>query len=142
MHFDFKKIRPRGAFISGGFKAPGPDGLQRSLNMCRKLLDSCCVGLAKGVSAPMRSIQVYDFIMHMADAVLSGGIRRAATICIFSKEDKEMLNAKTGNWYVTNPQRGRSNNSAMLLRDKLKREEWAMIMKSVKVWISIISLSI
>lgn len=129
VHFDYSKIRPRGAYISGGFKAPGPDGLNRSIEKCRELLSR---ETAEGVEVAMRPIVAYDFVMHSADAVLSGGIRRAATICIFSKDDTEMLNAKTGNWFVDNPQRGRSNNSALLIRDQLTREEWADIMKSVK----------
>lgn len=129
VHFDYSKIRPRGAYISGGFKAPGPDGLNRSIEKCRELLSR---ETAEGVEVAMRPIVAYDFVMHSADAVLSGGIRRAATICIFSKDDTEMLNAKTGNWFVDNPQRGRSNNSALLIRDQLTREEWAGIMKSVK----------
>lgn len=131
VHFDPSQIRPRGAFISGGFKAPGPDGLMRSLEMCRKLLNSI-VGPFTLSAVPMEPIHAYDFVMHMADAVLSGGIRRAATICIFSKDDHAMLTAKTGNWFETNPQRGRSNNSALLVRDELTREEWAKIMESVK----------
>ncbi len=128
VHFDFSKIRPRGAYISGGFKAPGPDGLTRSLEKCRELLSR----ETKDGEVTMRPIVAYDFVMHSADAVLSGGIRRAATICIFSKDDDEMLNAKTGNWFIDNPQRGRSNNSALLIRDILTREEWTDIMKSVK----------
>lgn len=130
VHFDASKVRPRGALISGGFKAPGPDGLMRSLDKCRQLLDSLFTG--QDMTRKLGSINVYDFVMHMADAVLSGGIRRAATICIFSKDDLEMMRAKTGDWFVNNPQRGRSNNSAMLIRDKLTREEWAAIMQSVK----------
>lgn len=59
-------------------------------------------------------------------------VRRSATICLFSKDDEEMLNAKTGDWFIKNPQRGRSNNSVMLLRDEVTRDEWAHIMKSVK----------
>ena len=70
--------------------------------------------------------------MHMSDAVLSGGVRRSATICMFDKDDELMLKAKTGDWFVDNPQRGRSNNSVMLVRDELSREEWVNIMKSVK----------
>lgn len=131
IYFDFTKVRPKGSFISGGFKAPGPDGLQRSLEKCRQLLNSI-LAQAEGESVKLRPIHAYDFVMHMADAVLSGGIRRAATICIFSKDDNEMLTAKTGNWGVANPQRGRSNNSALIVRDDLSREEWATIMKSVK----------
>jgi len=70
--------------------------------------------------------------MHLSDAVLSGGVRRSATICLFSPEDKEMLNAKTGNWFYNNPQRARSNNSVLLLKDKTTREQFADIMNSVK----------
>lgn len=127
VHFDFSKIRPKGAMISGGFKAPGPEGLRQALLKCEELLDN-----EVKVSNRIRPITAYDFVMHMSDAVLSGGVRRSATICMFSKDDKEMLNAKTGDWYTTNPQRARSNNSVMLLRDELTREEWADIMKSVK----------
>ena len=70
--------------------------------------------------------------MHIADAVISGGVRRSATICIFSKDDEEMMTAKTGAWFVDNPQRGRSNNSALLLRDEVTLEELQEIMKSVQ----------
>lgn len=125
--FDFSQIRPKGAFISGGFKAPGPDGLRNALIKCEALLDQV---VAQGTR--MKPIQAYDFVMHMADAVLSGGVRRSATICLFSKDDTEMLNAKTGNWFVENPQRGRSNNSVMLLRSEVTRDEWATIMESVR----------
>ena len=127
VHFDFSKIRPKGAEISGGFKAPGPDGLRESLVKCENLLVSHLEH-----STSISPIVAYDFIMHMADAVLSGGVRRSATICLFSKDDEEMLNAKTGSWFIENPQRGRSNNSVMLLRDALTRPEWANIMKSVR----------
>lgn len=130
VHFDFSKIRPRGALISGGFKAPGPDGLRTALIKCESLLDEIVDGTHEPV--PMKTITAYDFVMHMSDAVLSGGVRRSATICVFDKDDDLMLKAKTGDWFVNNAQRGRSNNSAMLLRDELTRDEWANIMKSVK----------
>jgi len=125
--FDFGLIRAKGAFISGGFKAPGPDGLRMALAKCESLLDR-----HTQTSNRMTSIVAYDFVMFMADAVLSGGVRRSATICLFSKDDQEMLNAKTGDWFVNNPQRGRSNNSVLIERDKITREEWSVIMKSVK----------
>jgi len=132
VHFDFSLIRPKGALISGGFKAPGPDGLADALRKCEKLLQKLVQDNPRSVAVKISPIVAYDFVMHMSDAVLSGGVRRSATICMFSKTDKEMLNAKTGDWYVTNPQRGRSNNSVMLLRDEVTREEWAEIMESVK----------
>ena len=130
VHFDFSKIRPKGSLISGGFKAPGPDGLREALVKCEALLEDLLKDSKEAL--PLKPITAYDFVMHMSDAVLSGGVRRSATICLFSKTDKEMLNAKTGDWYITNPQRGRSNNSVMLIRDEVTREEWAEIMKSVK----------
>ena len=127
VHFDFSLIRPKGAEISGGFKAPGPDGLRESLQKCETLLER-----EVKENTALRSIVAYDFIMYMADAVLSGGVRRSATICLFSKDDEEMLNAKTGDWFTTNPQRARSNNSVILVRDELTRTEWEHIMKSVR----------
>lgn len=130
VHFDFNKIRPKGSLISGGFKAPGPDGLRSALVKCEALLEALVEGKTEAVSVP--TITAYDFVMHMSDAVLSGGVRRSATICMFDKDDDLMLKAKTGDWFVDNPQRGRSNNSVMLVRDELSREEWANIMKSVK----------
>lgn len=130
VHFDFSKIRPKGAMISGGFKAPGPDGLRDALLKCEKLLDKEVKDSKEPVT--VRPIIAYDFVMHMSDAVLSGGVRRSATICLFSKDDHDMLNAKTGNWFVDNPQRARSNNSVMVLRDEITRDEWANIIQSVK----------
>ena len=129
--FDYSQIRPKGAYISGGFKAPGHEGLKNSLTKIQELLDKEINGK---VEISLRSIIVYDIIMHMADAVLSGGVRRSATICLFSQDDNEMLNAKTGDWYVKNPQRGRSNNSVILLRNKTSREQFSSIMQSVKAW--------
>lgn len=130
VHFDFNKIRPKGSLISGGFKAPGPDGLRSALVKCEALLEALVEAKTEAVSVP--TITAYDFVMHMSDAVLSGGVRRSATICMFDKDDDLMLKAKTGDWFVDNPQRGRSNNSVMLVRDELSREEWSNIMKSVK----------
>jgi len=128
VHFDFSKVRPKGSLISGGFKAPGPDGLRNSLVKCEQLIEN----LIKSGATKLDPITAYDFVMHMSDAVLSGGVRRSATICVFDKDDEQMLSAKTGNWFIDNPQRGRSNNSAMIIRDEITREEWANIMSKVK----------
>ena len=127
--FDYSKIRPRGSLISGGFTAPGHEGLEKALIKCEKLIEGA---LSEGSSTQLRPIHVYDFVMHMADAVLSGGVRRSATICLFSKDDQEMVEAKTGNWGITNPQRGRSNNSAVIVRGDLTESEWENIFKSVR----------
>ncbi len=127
VHFDYSQIRPKGAMISGGFKAPGPDGLRQALINCEALLEREVSQYSK-----IRPITAYDFVMHMADAVLSGGVRRSACISLFSADDDEMIKAKTGDWFVHNKQRARSNNSVMLLRDQVTREDFTEIMKSVK----------
>jgi len=124
--FDYSLIRPKGSYISGGFKAPGPDGLRNAIIKMQEVLDKA--------TGKLKSIEAYDLVMHMSDAVLSGGVRRSATICLFSPEDTEMLNAKTGNWFVDNPQRARSNNSVLLIRDKTTKEQFKNIMESVKSW--------
>lgn len=122
--FDFSQIRPKGAHISGGFKAPGPEPLAQAIRKVELILTN--------VGKRIKPIEVYDACMHMADSVISGGVRRSATICLFSKTDKEMITAKTGNWFIDNPQRGRSNNSVVLLRNELSLEEFKEIMKSVE----------
>ena len=128
--FDLTNIRPKGAKISGGFKAPGPEGLRRSLDKIEHLLQGIVMDSKEPVS--IRPINVYDISMHAADAVLSGGVRRSATICLFSPDDEEMMNAKTGNWFMENPQRARSNNSAVIVRDETTAEQFGKIMESVK----------
>ena len=144
IEFDYSLIRPAGAPLSSGSKAPGPDGLRRSLEKIREILNTSCEKNFKWPDlvypferedrtySSLTPIEVYDICMHASDAVISGGVRRSATICIFSKDDTDMANAKTGDWYYTNPQRGRSNNSAMLLREETSFEEFSKLMQSVK----------
>ena len=115
--------------ISGGFKAPGPDGLRRCLDRVEYLIQGLVLANKETRLSP---IHVYDICMHASDAVLSGGVRRSATICLFSPDDEEMMNAKTGNWFIDNPQRGRSNNSAVIVRDEVTKEQFSKIMESVK----------
>lgn len=126
--FNFDNIRPKGSFISGGFKAPGHEALQQALTKIELLIKS---ELASS-RFYIKPIIAYDIVMHVADAVISGGVRRSATICIFSKDDEEMLSAKTGDWYVTNQQRGRSNNSALILRSEVTREEMHIMKEKIK----------
>ena len=130
--FDFSKIRPAGAYLSSSSgKAPGPEPLKKALGNIKKVLDRSLRN-AEFSSRKLRPIDAYDVVMHAADAVISGGVRRSATICLFSPDDEEMALAKTGNWFHDNPQRGRSNNSALLLRDKTTPEQFASLMESVK----------
>ena len=130
VYFDLSQIRPKGAKISGGFKAPGPDGLRLALDKIEHLLQAEIIDTKD--PKKLRPIQVYDIVMYTADAVLSGGVRRSATICLFSPDDEEMMNAKTGNWFMDNPQRGRSNNSAVIVRNESTPEEFNKLMQSVR----------
>lgn len=116
--FDYSLIREKGAFISGGFRAPGPEGLKQSLERIEKLIEEWLVK----EGGEIRSILAYDIIMHLADAVLSGGVRRSACSVIIDDGDEEMIGAKLGNWRQENPQRARSNNAIGLLRGEFSKE--------------------
>lgn len=118
--FDYSWIRPKGTYISGGFKAPGPDGLKDSLEKIEKLLNNWI----NTQGDKLRPIAVFDIICHASNAVLSGGVRRSALNMIVDPNDKEMIYAKTGNWRQENPQRARSNNSVILLRNQVTKEQF------------------
>ena len=127
--FDYSNIREKGSSLSSGVgKAPGFEPLQNGLEKIRQLLEACVEIKQK----KLRPIDAYDIIMHSSDAVLSGGVRRSASLALFSPEDEEMAKAKTGNWYIDNPQRARSNNSALLLKDRTSLEQFKCLMESVK----------
>tara|TARA_R100000008_G_scaffold54483_1_gene33285 strand:+ start:18530 stop:20710 length:2181 start_codon:yes stop_codon:yes gene_type:complete len=132
VNFDFSEIRPAGSYLSSSSgKAPGPEPLKKALTNIKKVLDKAIKEALFSVKK-LEPIHVYDVVMHAADAVISGGVRRSATICVFSPDDEDMAMAKTGNWFHDNPQRGRSNNSALLLRDSTTPEQFSSLMQSVK----------
>ena len=115
--FDYSDIRPKGAqLVTSGGKAPGPQPLKECLVKLKGLLQS------KEDGEQLSTIEVHDMVCHIADAVLAGGIRRAALISLFSADDYEMIASKSGNWWETNPQRGRANNSAVLMRHKITED--------------------
>ena len=117
LRFDYSDIRPKGArLVTSGGKAPGPQPLKECLVKVEGVLAE------KNDGDKLSAIEVHDIVCHIADAVLAGGIRRAALISLFSADDKEMIAAKSGNWWETNSQRGRANNSAVLLRHKVTKE--------------------
>jgi len=124
--FDFRDIRAKGAsLITVGGKAPGPEPLKIALIHMQAILDR------KNDGEKLTTLECHDIICHLADAVLSGGIRRAALIALFNLHDEDMLTCKFGNWWENNPQRGRANNSAVLLRNLIDKETfmglWAKI---------------
>jgi ribonucleoside-triphosphate reductase (thioredoxin) len=125
--FDFSDIRPKGAqLVTSGGKAPGPQPLKDCLHKLKGMLD------AKEDGDKMTPIEVHDMVCHIADAVLAGGIRRAALISLFSADDQEMISCKSGTWWETNPQRGRANNSAALVRHKITKEFFLDLWKRVE----------
>jgi len=126
--FDFRDIRPKGAqLITVGGKAPGPEPLKECLFQLQKILDR------KQNGEKLTSLEAHDMACHIADAVLSGGIRRAALIALFNLDDEEMLTCKFGNWWEANPQRGRSNNSAVVMRHKIDEEEFFKLWKKIEL---------
>ena len=126
--FDYSDIRPKGALlVTSGGKAPGPQPLKECLLKIKGILD------AKQDSTQLTTLEVHDIICHIADAVLAGGIRRAALISLFSAKDDEMVSCKSGQWWETNPQRGRANNSAVLIRHKITREFFLDLWKRIEL---------
>ena len=125
--FDFSDVRPKGAqLVTSGGKAPGPQPLKDCIHKLKGMLD------AKEDGQKLSSIEVHDMICHIADAVLAGGIRRAALISLFSADDQEMISCKSGTWWEKNPQRGRANNSAALVRHKITKEFFLDLWKRVE----------
>jgi len=126
--FDFSDIRQKGAnLVTSGGKAPGPQPLKDCIHNITKVLD------AKKDGEKLSPIEAHDITCHIADAVLAGGIRRAALISLFSADDEEMISCKSGSWWEQNPQRGRANNSAVLLRHKITKEFFMDLWKRIEL---------
>lgn len=127
LRFDFSDIRPKGSrLLTSGGKAPGPQPLKECLLKIEGILSE------KEDGDQLSTIEVHDIVCHIADAVLAGGIRRAALISLFSADDEEMLAAKTGRWWEQNPQRGRANNSVVLMRHRITKEYFVDLWNRVK----------
>jgi ribonucleoside-diphosphate reductase alpha chain len=126
--FDFSDIRQKGAMlVTSGGKAPGPQPLKDCIHHITKVLNN------KKDGEKLTPIETHDIVCHIADAVLAGGIRRAALISLFSADDEEMISCKSGNWWEQNAQRGRANNSAVLLRHKITKEFFMDLWKRIEL---------
>ena len=112
--------------MTSGGKAPGPQPLRECLVKLRGVLDT------KENGDKLSPIEVHDMVCYIADAVLAGGIRRAALISLFSADDDEMISAKAGNWWEVNPQRGRANNSVVLMRHIITKDFFMDLWDRVK----------
>jgi len=121
--FDYSDIREKGTpLVTSGGKAPGPQPLHDCIHHITAIMEQVEPGTR------LSPLQAHDVICHIADAVLSGGIRRAACLALFSMDDEEMMSCKTGDWWEANPQRGRSNNSVCVVRHKIKKARF------MKLW--------
>jgi ribonucleoside-diphosphate reductase alpha chain len=128
IQFDFSDIRPKGArLITSGGKAPGPQPLKECLLKIEGMLRE------KENGEQLTTLEAHDIVCHIADAVLAGGIRRAALISLFNADDDEMISCKSGNWWELNAQRGRANNSAVLVRHKITKEFFMDLWKRVEL---------
>jgi ribonucleoside-triphosphate reductase len=126
--FDFSGIRKKGArLITAGGKAPGPEPLKECLFQIQLILERFADG------EKLRPIDCHDILCHIANAVLAGGIRRAAMIALFSMDDDEMLTCKYGNWWELNEQRGRANNSAIIKRGSVSQEEFQSLWEKIRL---------
>ena len=127
VEFDYRDIRAKGAkLITSGGKAPGPQPLKDCIHNLRKVLD-------EAIGRKLTTLETHDLMCHIADAVLAGGIRRAALISLFSMDDEDMLACKSGKWYEENPQRGRANNSAVILRHKVTKQDFEELWQRVEL---------
>lgn len=125
--FDLSDIRPKGALlITAGGKAPGPEPLRIALVKIEAILRN------KEDGSKLTDIECHDIQCHIADAVLAGGIRRAAMISLFDLDSDAMLNCKAGNWWEANPQRGRANNSVTLLRHKIDKKTFDKVWERIE----------
>jgi len=128
IEFDFSDIRPKGArLVTSGGKAPGPQPLKECIVKITGILEN------KNDGEKLTTLETHDIVCHVADPVLAGGIRRAALISLFSADDDEMIACKSGNWWETNPQRGRSNNSAVLIRHKITKDFFMELWKRIEL---------
>ena len=125
--FDFRDIRPKGEqLVTAGGKAPGPEPLKEVLFQVQLILER------KQSGEKLTPLECHDILCHLADAVLSVGIRRAALISLFDFDDEEMLTCKFGSWWENSPQRGRANNSAVVMRHKITEDEFMKLWEKVE----------
>lgn len=126
--FDYSDIRPKGArLVTAGGKAPGPEPLKICIAHLTAILDR------KSTGEKLSPLECHDMMCHIANAVLAGGIRRSAMISLFSPEDEEMLTCKFGNWWELNEQRGRANNSVVLMRDTTVKSDFLKLWKKIEL---------
>jgi len=128
---DYRDIRPKGKpLVTSGGRAPGPGPLRECHRQVARVLDEALA--ARGAGTQLLPIEVHDIVCHIADAVLAGGIRRAALISLFSFDDQQMITCKSGSWWEDHPERARANNSAVMRRDRITEQDFSRFFTMVE----------
>ena len=122
IRFDYSQVRPAGSALSTGGTASGPESLVKAHGNMRRILQGA-------TGRKLRTLEVHDIVCHIADVVVVGGVRRAALIALFDRDDQEMLTCKSGQWWETNPQRARANNSAVLPHGEVSYDEFSDVIE-------------
>ena len=115
--FDYSQLRPAGTPLKtkGGYASGG--------EILKAIHDNIREWILNAQERNLTSLEVHDICTRLADAGISGGVRRAAMISFFDENDSLMLSAKSGNFYETHPWRANANNSVILLKDKYTKHE-------------------
>ena len=121
VRFDYSAIRKAGTALSTGGTASGPESLVRAHGNVRSIL-------RRATGRKLTSLEVHDIVCHIADVVVVGGVRRAALISLFDRDDQAMLTCKSGQWWEENAQRARANNSAVLPHGQVHYDEFSDIL--------------
>jgi len=126
--WDISNVRPAGARLQTfGGRASGPTPLVDLFNFAVETFTK-----AKG--RKLTSLECHDLVCKVGEIVVVGGVRRSAMISLSDLNDRDMRDAKSGEWYRVEAQRALSNNSAVYETkpDNIGTfmEEWLALYKS------------
>lgn len=104
--WDLSKLRPAGAKLkTTGGRSSGPEPLDQLFRFFVLLFK-------RAAGRKLTSLECHDLMCKIGEVVVVGGVRRSALISLSNLSDDRMREAKSGQWWLENPQRALSNNSA------------------------------
>lgn len=125
--WDLSRLRPAGARLKTfGGRSSGPEPLN---NLFKFTVDT----FKKARGRKLQSIECHDLVCKVAEIVVCGGVRRSALISLSNLSDDRMRKAKSGQWWVDNPQRALANNSYVVeggLSFESFLSEWSSLYES------------
>ena len=105
--YDVSRIRPAGERLKTfGGRASGPAPLIDLMEFTKNVF-------LKAKGRKLTTLECHDIVCKIADIVVCGGVRRSALISLSDLQDDHLRNAKSGQWWLADPQRALSNNSAV-----------------------------